>query len=310
MYTLKSSEQCNTRFTARLERIHKINTPERIAAKHSSWSIIRITLSTPLITPMKLIKLLTACLVALLLLSSCATTPYTGRNQLITMSESEEHAAGLQAAQSILSEAKLETNTARANRVLTIGKRIAAVAERPDFEWEFHTIDENVLNAFCLPGGKVFVYTGMINLLGDDNNQLAAVIGHEIAHAIARHGAERSSQTTLTNLGLAAGSAVLAGTTKNSDAASLGMAGGSALMQLGVLLPYSRLHESEADHIGVILAAKAGYDPRAAVTLWQKMEEATGASSTPQFLSTHPVNTTRIKDLQKIMPEALRYYKK
>lgn len=245
------------------------------------------------------------------LLQACASAPYTGRSQFIIMDSAQEMQLGETAAQEVLAAEKVEKGTANAARVEKIGKRIAAVADRPDFNWEFHTITKDELNAFCLPGGKVFVYTGMIKLVGggtQGDNELAAIIGHEVAHAIARHSAERQSQSTAAQLGILAGSTAVAIGSNSSGAGELAATAGTAAAQLGFLLPYSRLHESEADHIGVILAAKAGYDPRAAISLWEKMEKASGGNQPPAFLSTHPVNAQRIKDLEAIMPEALQYY--
>ena len=247
-------------------------------------------------------------LVAMLLLGACATAPYTGRSQLMMMNESEETRLGLEAAQEVLNTEHIETGTKRAFKVGTIGKRIASVADRPDFQWEFHTIKKDELNAFCLPGGKVFVYTGLIDMIGNSDDELAAVMGHEIAHAIARHGAERASQGMIANIGVAAAGIATSIATKSDAAASTAVIGGSALLQLGVLLPYSRLHESEADHIGVFLAAKAGYDPRASIKLWEKMGTVNKGKEPPAILSTHPLSDARIKDLEKIMPEAMKHY--
>lgn len=233
-------------------------------------------------------------------LSACQSTPYTKRSQFVLTSESEDMALGAKASKEVLRTESPEVGTARAKRVEAIGQKISAVSDRPNFQWEFHTVKKNELNAFCLPGGKVFVYTGMLDFVGKDDDQLAAIMGHEIAHAIARHGAERASQAQATNVGIALLGVV-------TGMGSTAQQGASALSEIGILLPYSRLQESEADHIGVILAAKAGYDPHAAITLWENMEKQ-GGSSTPGFLSTHPVNSQRIKDLQAIMPEAVQYY--
>ena len=255
--------------------------------------------------PVRILLLILCALV----LSACATVPYTNRSQFITMSESEESRLGAQASDTILRKEPEEKGTARAARVTRIGQRIAAVANRPDFQWEFHTIPSKTLNAFCLPGGKVFVYTALLDLTGDDDNELAAVMGHEIAHAIARHGAERASQTQLAGLGQAVTGVAVAVATGSNSAGQAAQSGYGALAQLGILLPYSRTHETEADHIGIILAAKAGYDPRAAVTLWKKMGAASKGKEPPALLSTHPLNQQRIDDLTEAMPEALTYYK-
>lgn len=257
----------------------------------------------------KLGAFISAVLATLLIMifASCATVPVTNRSQIMIFDEGSINQMGLEASQEIIDQSKIETGTKRAARVETIGKRIAAVADRPDFQWEFHTIEENQLNAFCLPGGKVFVYTGMLDLVGDDDNELAAVMGHEIAHAIARHSGERASQTALAN----AGSSLVGYTASlllGSDVGGLAESASSAVSQLGLLLPFNRKQESEADHIGIILAAKAGYDPRAAVSLWQKMNKASEGKEGPAFLSTHPLSNQRIADLERLMPEALQHY--
>ena len=249
--------------------------------------------------------LLLCCLV----LCACSKAPYTGRSQFLTMSEDTEVKLGLDAANEVLSQEPVEKGTARAARVEQVGGRIAQVADRPNFEWAFHTINKPVLNAFCLPGGKVFVYTLLLDLTGGNDAELAAVMGHEIAHAIARHGAERASQAQASSMGgtlLGLGVGVLTGSSALGQTAQGGY---SALAQLGILLPYSRSQESEADYIGSILAAKAGYDPRAAITFWEKMIQASkGEKETPAFLSTHPQSETRIADLKRAMPEVLKYY--
>lgn len=252
-------------------------------------------------------RLLAAICLALAALS-CASAPYTGRGQLILMSEHEEIRQGLEYSQKILAEEKVEEGTARAKRVERIGRAIAAAADKPDYDWTFQVIVSDEVNAFCLPGGKVFVYTGILGVVGNNDAELAAIIGHEVAHALARHGAERSSQSGLASLGVAAASVAIGAVTSSGTAAGAAMAGGSATAQLGLLLPYSRLQESEADHIGVILAAKAGYDPRAAISLWEKMSAVSKGKEPVGFLSTHPLNSRRIEDLQKLMPEVMKYY--
>lgn len=245
----------------------------------------------------------------LLLLSSCTNAPYTGRSQLIMMSESEEMQLGLDASQEILKTEHIETGTRRAARVERIGWDIAAVAERPDFDWQFHTIISEQVNAFCLPGGRVFVYTGILELVGDDDDELAAIMGHEIAHALARHGAERSSQNALSNIGLGAATVAVGVYTDSAAAAAAAQLGGSVAAQLGILLPYSRLHESEADHIGLILMARAGYNPEGSIRLWEKMGKMSEGKEPLGILSTHPLSSERQQALRKLLPEAMEYYK-
>src|SRR5213079_46947 len=218
------------------------------------------------------------------LLAGCAAAPYTRRSQLILISSEEENKLGARAFQQVLGKSHVDGRAQVNGPVEAVGQRLARVAERPDYEWRFVAIDDpKQQNAFCLPGGKVAVYTGIFPL-AESTNGLAVVLGHEIAHALARHGAERMSQWLVAQ------------------------AGGSLLgAQLGVLLPYSRTQESEADHIGLLLMARAGYDPRGALAFWQRMERAAGGNP-PEFLSTHPSHGTREQQIQAWLPEAMRYY--
>ena len=239
-------------------------------------------------------------LLGVMVLYACQKAPVTGRQQLILVSASEENQMGVTAYQQVLREERVSTDQRTNALVMKVGQRIAAVADRPDFDWEFRVIDKNVANAFALPGGKVAVYTGILPYTQTEDG-LAVVMGHEVAHALARHGAERMSQTLLTQVGLTAIQVGL----RTSDPAimqGIGLAYG-----VGVELPFNRQQESEADHIGLILMAKAGYDPRAAMPFWQRMAAGQGQGS-PEFLSTHPSGETRLKQLQEWMPEALRYY--
>jgi predicted Zn-dependent protease len=188
-----------------------------------------------------------------------------------------------------------------------VGHRIAAATGRSDFRWEFKVIeDEKNKNAFALPGGKVAVYTGILQVTRDDTG-LAVVLGHEVSHAIARHGAERMSQGLLAQLGLAAVMVSM----RDRDPKTVQTVGAllGAGAALGVILPYSRLQESEADRLGLIYMAKAGYDPRAAVEFWQRMEQASRGGAPPEFLSTHPSHGTRIGQIQQWLPEALTHYR-
>jgi predicted Zn-dependent protease len=182
-----------------------------------------------------------------------------------------------------------------------VGQRIANVVDRSDYDWEFRVIDKPEANAFALPGGKVAVYTGILRYTQDDTG-LATVLGHEIAHVLARHGGERVSQTLLAQIGLAALQAGM----RNSDPTimqGIGLAYG-----LGVQLPFGRSQESEADHIGLVLMAKAGYDPREAIDFWERMSRGKDGQGPPEFLSTHPSGETRREQIQEWLPEALHYY--
>ena len=247
----------------------------------------------------------------LLVFSSCAAVPLSGRKQLVFVSGGEEQKMGADEYKKVLDKTPpLPQTDPRSKRVFGICERMAAKADRPDFQWEFNTIEnDEVINAFCLPGGKVVVYTGILNVAKTDA-ELATVMGHEIGHAIARHGAERVSQGML----MQTGGAILAIATGRKDAASqkaVQQAYGTGAA-MGILLPFSRKHEEEADYIGLILMVKAGYDPAAAVTFWQGMDRSSPGKNDPlsKFLSTHPSHGKRIENIQKWLPEAGSHYDK
>jgi predicted Zn-dependent protease len=236
----------------------------------------------------------------------CSHVPLTGRRRLLLVGEAAELELGATTYEEVLREASLSNDDAAVGRIRSIGTRIASVTDRDDFEWEFALIEaDTVYNAFALPGGKVAVYTGIMELASTDD-ELATVMAHEIAHAIARHGAERMSQMLLVQLGGIALDEAL----KNESARTVELArvayGVGA--ELTYILPYSRTHESEADYMGLMFMAKAGYDPRAAISFWRKMQEEHAGMAPPEFLSTHPSSDRRIGDLEKWMPEALKYY--
>lgn len=244
-----------------------------------------------------------AALVALagaLSIAGCETAPVTGRSQLILVPEGQDAQMGLTAYQQILSESRVSQNRELNRRVQEVGRRIAAVSGQPGWEWQFTLLENDEPNAFALPGGKVGVHTGLFEVARNDA-QLATVIGHEVAHAIARHGPERMSQGMLAQLGAAA----IGIGTGNQAYADLA----AQAATLGIILPYSRTQESEADHIGLLYMAEAGYDPREAVALWQNFQ-AMGGERPPEFLSTHPAEGTRIQRLQELMPEALEVYER
>jgi predicted Zn-dependent protease len=245
-----------------------------------------------------------------LCLGACASAPYTHRSQLILVSESQESKLGADAYRQVLAKERICTDPQINAVVREVGERIARAADRPDYRWQFTVIDApNTVNAFALPGGKVAVYTGLLPV-AQDSAGLAAVLGHEVAHAIAHHGAERMSQAMgaqVLGTVLAVG---LGGTNPSTANAILQLYGLGA--QVGVLLPWSRTQESEADHIGLILMAKAGYDPEAALALWQRMEKLEGGGRNappPEFLSTHPGYGTRQHDIQRWLPEAQRNFR-
>jgi predicted Zn-dependent protease len=250
-------------------------------------------------------------------LSSCATVPITERRSLHILPDSEMTALSLEQYSEVLKKSKLSQDQQKVQMVGRVGGRIAQATEEffresgmseeiKNYKWEFNLIeDDKVVNAWCMPGGKVAVYTGLLPVAGDETG-LAVVMGHEIAHAIAKHGNERMSQGLLVQLGgigLAAALGSNPGVTTNLFLSAYG-----AGAQVGFLLPYSRVHESEADRIGLVLMAKAGYDPRQAIPFWERMN-AKGGSRPPEFLSTHPAPESRIASIRQEIPEAMKYYK-
>ena len=255
--------------------------------------------------------------IVLAALLGCETNPYTGRSQLLMTSVDQEMQMGAKAYSQVKHDPKMhqsqdprEVEPVRrvAGRIIEAAKRSKYGEMANQFQWEVTVIkDDKTMNAFALPGGKIAVYTGIFPVAKTEAG-LAAVLGHEVTHALARHGAERMSQGQLTNaalqvLGTAAGAA--------GNSAMLGQATMAALgagAQVGVLLPFSRKHESEADYIGILLAADAGYDPRESVHLWERMEQMSGGKGPTEFLSTHPGHETRIEQLKKWMPEAMEIY--
>lgn len=243
-------------------------------------------------------------LVAAAALSACVTTA-TGRRQLLLVSASEEAQLGLSAYEEVLKEVKLSTNAEQIAQVERVGKRIAAAANRPDFKWEFKLIDDDkTVNAFCLPGGKIAVYSGLLPVAQSDAG-LAAVMGHEVAHATLRHGGERMSQSALVQLGE---QAIVLGMNKKDPAVVNAVRGAYGIgAQVGVLLPYSRTHETEADKMGLLLMAKAGYHPQEAVEFWKRM--GAGSEGGIEFLSTHPSPATRVAELEKALPHAMKEYR-
>lgn len=243
----------------------------------------------------------------LLAVAACETVPVTGRSQLLLVSEGEETKMGLDAYQGILQKSKISSDPKLNEQVTRVGQRIAAATDRKDYQWEFKVLDDPQANAFCLPGGKVAVYTGILPITRDDAG-LAAVLGHEVSHAIARHGGERMSQEMLVQSGLAATQAALARNDPLIVQSVTALLGAGA--SVGLILPFSRGQESEADHLGLIYMAKAGYHPIAARDLWIRMGEASkGGSAPPAFLSTHPSAATRVTQIEGWMPEALKYYR-
>jgi len=259
-------------------------------------------------------SLFAAAAAAMMLTTACETVPFSGRNQFLLVSDGEMNTLGAQQYQEVKQSEPLCADPAVTGRVSDIGARVARAADQylasqgrsSGFQWEFITIEaDDTVNAWCMPGGKVAVYTGILPVAQDDNG-LAVIMAHEIAHAVARHGAERMSQALVIEMGGAALSAALAAKPERTRDLFLQSAG--LATNVGVVLPFSRNMEYEADRIGLILMAMAGYDPRAAVPLWERMN-ASGGPRPPEFLSTHPAPANRIAAIQQMIPEAMQYYR-
>jgi len=247
-----------------------------------------------------------SALVLVLLVAACQTVPVTGRSQLILLPEGSELQMGLSSYEQILNKSKVATDARVNEQVSRVGRRIAEATGRSDYAWEFKVLEDKQVNAFCLPGGKVAVYTGLLPVTRDDAG-LAAVLGHEVAHAVARHGGERVSQGLLVKTGLAATQVALSNNDPRTVQAVTALLGAGATV--GVLLPWGRAQESEADRLGLIYMAKAGYHPSAARDLWVRMGELSkGRRQPPELLSTHPAPATRIRDIDRWLPEALQHY--
>ncbi len=252
-------------------------------------------------------------------LVGCETNPYTGRKQLLMTSISQEMQMGAQAYNQVRSDPKMRVSQdpREIEPVKRVAARIVEAAKRSkyaemaqQFQWEVTVIkDDKTANAFALPGGKMAVYTGIFPMAKTEAG-LAAVMGHEVVHALARHGAERMSQGQVANTLLQVAGAAIGLSGGNPMLGQATMAALGAGAQVGVLLPFSRKHESEADYVGILLAADAGYDPRESVALWERMAQASGGGGPAEFLSTHPGHDTRIDQLKKWMPEAMAIYQK
>jgi predicted Zn-dependent protease len=246
-------------------------------------------------------------LCAALLGFGCQAVEYTGRSQMNLVSEGDEKKLGGEAYEDILKKTPASKNQAWQAQLKRVGQRISAAAAKPDYQWEFNVLQGKEVNAFCLPGGKVAFWEGMMPVAQDETG-IAVVMGHEVAHALARHGAERMSQSMGAAvlgeiLGAGVGLVSPGMTEAFSQAYGLGV-------NVAVILPWGRSQESEADHIGLILMAKAGYDPSAAIGFWERMSKVQQGGSPPEFLSTHPSGETRIAQIKEWLPEAMKYYKK
>lgn len=256
-------------------------------------------------------------LAALSCVGACSTVPITGRSQLSLVSDSEINTLAATQYREVIAKGPLSTNSQQVAIVRRVGQRIQAGVESyfrqqnasdqlAGYQWEFNLIqDDKQQNAWCMPGGKVAVYTGILPITQDETG-LAVVMGHEIAHAVAKHGSERMSQGLVQQLGGQALSAALASNAPATQQMALQAFGVGS--QLG-LLKYGRNQESEADHLGLIFMALAGYNPEGAIAFWQRMDARENAAAAPEFLSTHPSNNTRIANIQRELPEARKYYK-
>ncbi len=263
------------------------------------------------------IQILCLCLISsTLLLTGCDTVPISGRRQLNYVPDSYINSMSFDSYREFLSKSKVSTDPKGTAMVKRVGENIQKAVERyfemenqsellEGYEWEFNLVDDPAANAWAMAGGKVVVYTGLLKIAKTDE-QLAVVVGHEIAHAVARHGSERLSQQLIYTFGGVALDKALEdqpGKTKELIMTAYGAGG-----QYGVLLPYSRLHETEADHLGMIFMALAGYNPEAAVSFWENMSANNKGKEPPEFLSTHPSHSTRIEKIKEFMPKAMFYY--
>ncbi len=235
----------------------------------------------------------------------CQSVPVSERRQLLLVSESEENRMGLTAYQEVLKKEPVTKNETAAEIVRRVGQRIAAVADRPDFDWEFNVIEAETQNAFCLPGGKVAVYTGILPICQNEAG-LAVVMSHEIAHALARHGGERMTHQMVQNK-VKDGVAFLMRDSKDTTQKIVLTAYGAGA-QYGAILPYSRKHELEADHIGIMMMARAGYDPSEAPLFWERFAGQKDGAAPMEFLSTHPSDARRSSALREVLPEAMKLY--
>ena len=248
---------------------------------------------------------------------SCQTVPITGREQLSFVPASQILPMSFDQYRDFLSKHKVVEQGEQAEMVTRIGRRVEHAVELyfsehglsqrlQGYQWEFHLVEDKQVNAWCMPGGKVVVYSGILPVTKDENG-LAVVLGHEIAHAVANHGGERMSQALLVEMGGLTLDAALSQDPKRTNSLFLAAYGLGA--QVGVLLPYSRVQESEADRLGLIFMAMAGYDPHGAVAFWERMVSSQQGKAPPELLSDHPADARRIKNIRELLPEAMRYYR-
>lgn len=250
----------------------------------------------------------------LLIIQSCGSVPFTGRRQLSLVSSDQILALSLQQYQEYMRTASVDKNSANAEMVKRVGTRIATAVETfyksngyeselKNYNWEFSLVKDNSVNAFAMPGGKIVVLEGLLSVTQSEEG-LAVVVGHEVAHVIAQHSSERMSQ----QMALQYGGSIAGGLLGTSIGAQLGQQVFGIGAQLGVMLPYARKQEYEADEIGLIVMALAGYNPEVAVSFWSRMAESSGGASVPAMLSTHPTDQNRINNIKKVLPRAMEYY--
>lgn len=243
-------------------------------------------------------------------LVECSTVPITGRKRLNFVNDAQILPASFAQYKGFLEENKLSTNSAKTNQIKRVGKNISTAVDRfmrangmkteaDAYRWEFNLVEDKTVNAWCLPGGKVVFYTGILPICANEDG-IAAVMGHEVAHAFAKHGQERMSTGQLQQLG---GVALALGTQNNKNAEMWNMAYGLGT-QVGVMLPFSRNHETEADKLGLVFMIMAGYKGEEAAEVWVRMSQRSGGGAPPEFMSTHPSNQTRIQTLRNFLPEA------
>jgi predicted Zn-dependent protease len=249
--------------------------------------------------------------------AGCTKVPITGRSQMNFIPDSEMLSMSAQQYQSFLKENKLSQDKAATEQVKRVGARIQGAVERhfrenglskelQNYSWEFNLVESKEKNAWCMSGGKVVFYTGILPVCRDDAG-IAVVMGHEVAHAVAKHGSERMSQGLLAEMGGAALSTALSKEPEQTQ--NLFMTAFGVGVQYGALLPFSRGQESEADHLGLVFMSMAGYDPENAVSFWERMSADKSGGAPPEFMSTHPSDATRIQKLKELLPEAKQYYR-
>lgn len=256
-------------------------------------------------------------LLTLIILIGCATVPITGRKQLSLIPNSQLLLLSYTSYQDVLNESKLSNNQEQVTMIKSVGSNIQQAVEKfmadnkmsdklDGYEWEFNLIEENIINAWCMPGGKVAFYTGILPVCQGESGA-AVVMGHEIAHAIANHGSERMSQGLMQQLGGVA--LAVAVKDKPEETQALFFTAYGIGTTYGAMLPYSRLHESESDKLGLIFMAMAGYDPHEAPEFWTRMDAMAGSPPVPEWMSTHPSPQHRVEDLNAYMSKAMKYYK-